>query len=344
MDFLYPERLYGLLLIPLIVGLYILARYRRKVKIRRFGQHSAANGLMPQASGYKPVIKLILQLCAVVCLVIAVARPRGGEKEITENREGIEVMIAVDVSRSMLASSTDDSKGISRMERAKLMMSRLVDKISNDRIGVVVFAAEASTQLPLVTDGNTAKKYINDISVGKVATQGTDIGLAIETCLYGFTDDKNVGKAIVIITDIEDNENRAVEAARVAHENGIQIDVIGVGSTQGVPIPVGNGDFLRDHNGQYVSTALSPEAGNAIAEAGGGIYVNSNDNNAIDDIAAQLDKLTAAGLGEVTYKAAGEKFPIFIWLAFGFLIIDLLILDRKIVWLQKINFFTKAHK
>ena len=346
MDFAYPKLLYLLIIVPVIALLYAWARIARKRKLRRFGKLTTIEPLMPEASKYKPVIKITLQLIAVAAIIIALARPRGGEREIAEQRSGIEVMIAVDVSRSMLASASDDPNGISRLNRAKYLLGRLIDSLENDKVGLIIFAGNAYTQLPITNDFLSAKMYLNELTTDMVPTQGTDIGAAIQMALNGFTPDKDTQKAIIVITDTEDNEAQAVEMAKKAKESGVQVDVIGVGTEKGVPIPLNRqrGEYLKDYNGNVVTTALNTAMGRQIAEAGGGIYINGSSSAAVSEVEAQLDNIEKTDFGGVKYKASAEKFPIFIWIALLAIIADIFVLDRKIGWLQKINFFSKESK
>ncbi len=342
-NFAYPSLLYLLFLIPALFGLFYLARLARRKKIKAYGNPETLRALMPLASPYKPYIKITLQLIAVLALVIALARPRAGEREAEESTRGIEVMIAFDVSISMLASSNDDPSGISRLNRAKHILGNLVDKLDNDKVGLVVFAGEAFTQLPLTTDFISAKMYLNSLSPDMIQSQGTTIGDAIALSINGFTADETIGKAIVLITDAEDHEGNAVEMAKEAAKKGIQVDVIGIGSPKGNPIPLDNrGTYLKDNEGNVVTTALNPEAAAEIAKAGDGIYINGATASAISDITGQLDQLEKGDLKHVVYKASAEQFPIFGWIALVFLVIDIFILDRVITWLSKINFFTKT--
>lgn len=343
MDFANPQILYLLFLIPILMGIFMLSRIVRKRKLRKFGNPATLDQLMPMASKYLPTIKFIVQMIALAAVIIALARPRGGEREVSEETNGIEVMIALDVSRSMLASASDDPKGISRINRAKFLLGRLVDKLDNDRVGLIVFAGNPYTQLPITSDFVSAKIYINDVSTETVSTQGTDIGAAISMALNSFSPANDVNKAIVLITDSEDHEAQAVEMAKKAKDAGIQVNVIGVGSIKGSPIPLNasKGEFLKDYNGNIVTTALNPQIGKQIAEAGGGIYINGSASDAVGQIESQLDKIEKADLGNIKYKASAEKFPLFIWIAFIAEIIDIFILNRKIGWLSKINFFMK---
>lgn len=342
-SFAYPTLLYLLLLIPAIIGLFLLGRFSHRRKLQRYGMDSVLQPLMPDASRYKPWIKISLQMVALAVLIVALARPRYGEKEEVEESRGIEVMIAFDVSRSMLASANDDPNGISRLLQAKHLLEKLIDKLHNDKVGLIVFAGEAYTQLPITSDFVSAKMYLNSLNPEMVPTQGTAIGQAISMAINGFTPTDDMQKAIIIITDGENHEGDAVDMARRAKELGIQIDVLGVGSGKGAPIPLNaaRGEYLKDSSEQPVTTALNESMAREIAEAGGGVYATGNSTSALNEIADALNSLEKTDFEKVTYKASAEQFPLFIWIALAFLLADIFVLDRKIGWLKKINFFTK---
>lgn len=342
-DFANPTYLWLMLAVVVFALLFWWARTSRTRKLRRFGQPAVIAHLMPEASKYKPGIKIVLELIAVASLVMVLARPRAGETEKSTDVRGIEVMIAFDLSNSMLASGNDDPNGISRLNRAKLILEKLVDKLENDKVGMVIFAGEAKMQLPVTVDYSAAKMYINDLSPELIAYQGTDISSALQMAMKGFTDDDKIHKAIILITDSEDHDGDAVEAAKEAAAKGIQVDVISMGGSKGVPIPVkgGKGEYLRDGEGQVVLTATNETLAKEIAKAGKGICVNGASGSALDNIAGQLGLLDSSTIKSVRYTAGAEQFPTFAWIALIFLIIDIFILDRKIGWLNKINFFTK---
>lgn len=343
-DFAYPLNLYLLALVAVFAILYLWARASRIRKIKKFGRPDIVAALMPDASRYQPRIKIVLELVALAAIVIVLARPRAGQKEQETKVSGIEIMIAFDVSNSMLASSTDDPNGISRLDRARLNLERLVDKLENDKVGMVIFAGEPKLQLPLTTDYISAKMYLNDLSPALISYQGTSLAEAIKMSTDAFSENDDVHKAIILITDAEDHEGAAVEAAKAAADAGIQVDVIGLGSAKGAPIPLAGtqGDFLRDADGKVVLTTIDEKMGKAIAEAGDGVYVNGASSSAITQLTDQLDKLQKSEFKRVNYKASAEQFPIFAWIALILLLVDILVLDRKISWLKNINFFTKT--
>ncbi len=338
-DFANPTYLYLLAAVPVAVLLFMAARASRRAKLRRFGRMASIEHLMPDTSRYTPAVKLTLQMIALAALVIVLARPRAGAKEQQEVSAGIEVMIAFDVSNSMLASSTDRPDGVSRLDRARLLLEKLVDRLDNDKVGLVVFAGQSKMQLPLTSDFYTAKMYLNELSPNQISYQGTSISSAIKMAMNGFSPAEDMHKAIILITDAEDHEGEAIETARLAAENDIQIDVIGLGTPAGNVLP-----GFADNEGRPVVTRLNEELAQKIAEAGDGIYVNGASPSALSDLSAQLDKLQKSEFRSVTYKAGAEQFPTFAAIALIFLLIDIFVVDRKISWLRGINFFTKEDK
>ena len=339
-SFANPGLLYLMFALLAVAGLFLWARYTRRRRLRLYGNPEVLAGLMPEASRYTPALKLVLQLVALATLVIVLARPRAGAKEEVSEVQGIEVMVCLDVSNSMLASSTDDPRGVSRLQRAKLILEKLFDKLGNDKVGLIVFAGDAYTQLPVTSDFSSAKMFLSSISTEMVPTQGTAIGAAVDMAVTSFSPDEDVHKAIIVITDGENFEDDPVAAVQAAAKQGIQVDVIGLGSAKGALIPIGrDGQFLRDDNGTPVTTRLNEEMARKIAEAGDGIYVQGASSSVVKDVDEQLKTLATSSLEKVTYKASAEQFPVFAWLALAFLIADMLLPERKIGWLKKFNFF-----
>ncbi len=322
---------------------YWLARRSRAKRLRKFGRPEVIASLMPDASRYKPAIKITLRLIALAALVIVLARPRAGEKEHDETVAGIEVMIAFDISNSMLASSTDDPNGTSRLDRARLLLEKLLGRLHNNKVGLVIFAGSAKVQFPMTTDFYTAKMYLSELNPSMMAYQGTSVAEAISMAMNGFSPDENVHKAIILITDSEDHEGDAVEAAKAAAKAGIQVDVVGLGSAKGAPIPMPgrNGEYFTDNEGKMVLTTLNEQLATEIADAGDGIFVNGASSDALDKLADRLETLQKSEFKHVTYSAGAEQFPLFAWIALVFLVIDLFVLDRKNNILRKINFFSK---
>ena len=345
-DFANPYLLYLLWLVPVFAGVYWLARRSRRRRLAKFGRQEVIAHLMPEASRYKPAIKITLRLIALAALVFVLARPRAGEKEHDESVAGIEVMIAFDVSNSMLASSTDDPNGTPRLDRARLLLEKLLGRLHNDKVGLVIFAGSAKVQFPMTTDFYTAMMYLNELSPSMMTYQGTSVAEAIGMAMNGFSPDENVHKAIILITDSEDHEGDAVEAAKAAAEKGIQIDVVGLGSAKGAPIPMpgSRNEYFTDREGHMVLTTLNEQLATDIAAAGKGIFVNGAASDALDRLADQLETLQKSEFKHVTYSAGAEQFPLFAWIALLFLVLDAFVLDRKNNLLKKINFFSNKEK
>lgn len=345
-SFAYPKLLLLLLLVPLFVALYGWARYARRRKLAKFGKKESISTLMPEVSPYKPPIKITLEMAALALVIIAFARPWGGVKDQKTEKEGIEVVIAVDASNSMLASATDDENGPDRMRTAKLMLEKLINRLDNDRVGLIIYAGSAYTLIPVTNDYVSAKMFLNSIDPSQIADQGTNMTSAIEMATASFTENKNIGKAIIMITDAEelDNAEGVMEAARTAAKNGIQMDVIGVGTSTPVTIKQAGGSMIDDETGEPVRTALNEDLAAEVAKAGKGIYVNAGNRDALNELDKQLDTLKKSTLESSLYAVHDELFPIFVWLAIALLVIDIFILDRKISWLDKITFFKKETK
>ena len=345
--FAYPHLLYLLLLLPVVAGLFLLARYARMRKLRRFGNPDTLAALMPEVSRYMPWVKLTFSLLIIAVLVIILARPRAtsglaADAAGTETTRGIEVMICMDVSNSMLASSTDDEAGVSRLQRAKFILEKLIDKMNNDKVGLIVFAGDAYTQLPITSDYISAKMFINSITTDMVPTQGTAIGAALEMAMNSFTPTDDMGKAIVLLTDAENFEDNAVEAAKRAAGAGIQVDVIGLGTGREARIPVGNGRYMiNPMTGEEVVTRHDESTGAEIAKAGKGIYVNGASTSAINAVDTKMDELEQKEFERKSFSPQSEQFPIVACIALILLVADVFVVTRKISWLKKYRFFTK---
>ena len=248
-------------------------------------------------------------------------------------------MIALDVSNSMMAKDIAPN----RLEKAKMMLSKLVDELDNDKIGLIVFAGDAYTQLPITSDFVSAKMFLNTINPDMVPTQGTAIGRAISTAMNSFTPNEGVDKAIIVITDAENHEDDAVQMAKAAAEKNIKVDVIGIGSLEGVPIPTGNSEnnFIKDRDGNVVISKLNESLGQEIAKAGTGIYVRAdNTNSALRALTSEVKKMKKADIESKVYSQYDEQFQGLAWIALLLLIVDVFIVDRKNSWLKKITFFS----
>lgn len=342
-SFAYPRVLWLLLMVPAVLVLYFGARYSRNKNLKKFGKPDVLSSLMPEVSPYKPPLKLTMALVAMIMIIVAAARPWGGVRDQKTVKEGIEVVIAVDVSNSMLASSTSDDNGISRMRQAKLILERLINRLDNDRVGLIVYAGDAYTLIPVTNDYVSAKMFLNSIDPRQFKNQGSNIAAAINQGIKSFKGDRRSGKAIILITDAEELENPdgVMKVASDAAGQNIQIDVVGLGSSTPVLIPY-DGGFLPDPaTGQPVRSALNEELASSVAAAGKGIYVNASNGDALNELEKQLDTIKKTTLASSIYAIHDELFNIFVWVALVVLVLDIFVLDRKISWLDKITFFKK---
>ncbi len=338
--FAHTEYLYLLLLIPVFIGIYAAWSIWRKNALKRFGDYEVIKKLMPSQSKSKALVKFIILMLAYTFFIVGIADPQVGSRLEKVKREGIDIYIALDVSNSMLA---EDIKP-NRLERAKMAISNLVDKLQGDRIGIIVFAGHAYKQLPLTTDYNAAKLFLSAVDTKTVPTQGTAIGEAINMAASSFGDSKN-NKAIIIITDGENHEDNPVKAAEEAAKKGIKVFTIGMGLPDGAPIPVydRNGNrigFKKDKHGKTVITKLDEDMLRQIAAAGNGSYVRaSNASTGLSKILDDINKIQKQEIETRQFTDYEDRFQIFIAIALGLLLLELLISDRKSKLSEKFDFF-----
>ena len=336
-----PIYLYFLAVIPIIVIIRLLMVHQQKRRLRRFGDIGLVRQLMPDVSRFRPAVKFYLLLAALALLIVLVARPQFGTKISHEKRTGIETIIAMDVSNSMLAEDVAPC----RLDRSKMMVENLVDHFTNDKIGLIVFAGDAFIQLPITSDYVSAKMFLSSISPSMIATQGTDIAAAINMSVNSFTQQKGVGKAIIVITDGEDHEGRAIEAAKEAKDKGMRVYVLGVGSPNGAPIPIGDGEYLKDNTGQTVMTGLNEQMCRELAQAGGGAYIHvDNNSNAQQQLDTELDKLAKKEIESTIYSDYDEQFQAVGILVLLLLILEVCILEVKNPVLRRISLFKRSLK
>lgn len=337
-----PTYLYLLLLLPFLVAFYLYSNYRRRKAIRKFGDPVLMAQLMPDVSKYRPDVKFWLVFAAIGLFAVLLARPQFGSKLETVKRQGVEVMIALDISNSMLAQDVQPS----RLEKAKRLVAQLVDKMENDKVGMIVFAGDAFTQLPITSDYISAKMFLESINPSLISKQGTAIGAAINLAIRSFTPQEGVGRAVIVITDGENHEGGAVEAAKAAAEKGIQVSVLGVGMPDGAPIPVeGTNDFRRDRDGNVVVTRLNEQMCQEIAQAGDGIYVRVDNSNAAQKVIAQeINKMAKADVETQVYTEFNEQFQAVAWIILLLLLAEMLILERKNPLFRNIHLFKKEER
>ena len=337
-----PTYLYLLLLLPFLAAFYLYSNYRRRKAIRKFGDPVLMAQLMPDVSKYRPDVKFWLVFAAIGLFAVLLARPQFGSKLETVKRQGVEVMIALDISNSMLAQDVQPS----RLEKAKRLVAQWVDKMENDKVCIIVFAGDAFTQLPITSDYISAKMFLESINPSLISKQGTAIGAAINLATRSFTPQEGVGRAVIVITDGENHEGGAVEAAKAAAEKGIQVSVLGVGMPDGAPIPVeGTNDFRRDRDGNVVVTRLNEQMCQEIAQAGDGIYVRVDNSNAAQKaIAQEINKMAKADVETQVYTEFNEQFQAVAWIILLLLLAEMLILERKNPLFRNIHLFKKEER
>ncbi len=336
--FLHPA--YFFLLIPLavLVGFFVRTQLLRKRNIRRWGDPKTMEPLMPYVSYFRPQLKFYLQLLAMILLVVVLAQPQFGSKKEDIKKNGIEVVVALDVSNSMLAQDIVPN----RLQKAKQILSQMIDRMEDDRMGLIVFAGDAYVQLPITADVGAAKLFLSSVNTGMVPFQGTAIGSAIDLSIKSFGEKKSkVGRAIILMTDGENHEDDAISAARLAQKSGIEIHVIGFGSPEGAPIPIGNSmSFKKDRDGNVVVSKLNEEMCLAIAEAGGGSYARAdNTDAALRNLIRRLDTLSSEEFEETVFSQYNEQFQSFALIALILMMIEFFLFSRKNKWFNRIKIF-----
>lgn len=331
--------LYLLLIIPVLVVIHYFTTFRRHRRIRKFGDPELMSQLMPDVSIYRPELKFWLMTLALSLLIVMVARPQFGTKIDNVKRTGIENVIAVDVSNSMYAEDVLPS----RLDKSKMLIENLVDNFQNDKIGLIVFAGEAFIQLPITSDYVSAKMFLDNINPSMITTQGTDIAGAIRLAMNSFTQEEGVGKAIIIITDGEDHEGGAIDAAKEAVKKGLRVYVLGVGSPNGAPIPVpGSGQYMKDNTGNTVISKLNEQMCREVAAAGNGAYIHVGNNNyAQTQLNDELDKLAKKDISSNIYSEYDEQFQAVGIIALVILILEICILERRNPLLKNLKLFRK---
>ena len=338
--FEYPVMIYLYILTPLIVLLYVAMRRWKKRALLRFGDPLLVRKLFPDVSVSRGGIKFSLILLAFILLVFGICGPLIGSRLEEVKRKGADIIIAIDVSNSMKAEDIRPS----RLERSKQAVSRLIDRLQGDRIGIVVFAGDAYMQLPITTDYGAAKLFLNSVETDIVPKQGTAIGSAIDLAAQSFTDTTKKNSAIVIITDGENHEDDAVSAAKKAFEQGIRVYTIGMGSPEGAPIPQFNNGtrigYRKDQNGQTIITKLDAVALTDIADAGHGRFIRAtNSDDGLDIIFKELNALDKKEFKAKMYTDYENQFQYFIGAALLLLIIEFSLGELKSKWFAKLNLF-----
>jgi len=322
--FQHPEALWLLVFIPLVVILVIWQYYQKKKKLQDFAQHNLYSHLIPNISQYKLGVKSFLYLIAYFFTVIALANPQFGLSKEKIKVTGRDVMIALDLSNSMLC---EDLKP-NRLERSKRFITRLIENMAGDKIGLIVFAGNAFMQTPLTIDHSNIKMNLNSSNPRSMPSQGTSIGKAIELAMQNFDEKASTSKSLIIITDGETHDENAESMAKQAAERGFKITVIGVGTDDGGPIPY-NSEYLKDNEGNTVITKMNPEKMKNVADAGNGNFYHINSSNAADAVLAELNKIDKTHSNEISYANYHSYFQVFAFIAIVFLVIEMLISWRK---------------
>jgi Ca-activated chloride channel family protein len=331
------EYLYLFLIIPILIAVFILMQIIKKRDLKRFGNSVLLKTLMPESSKSRPVIKFILLLIAFSFIILVIARPQFGSKLKEVKRKGIELIIALDVSNSMLAQDIEPN----RLEAAKRAIINLVNKLEDDKIGMIVFAGDAYVQVPLTDDYGSAKMFLNSIHPGIVSKQGTAIGSAINLASRSFSTENELNKALIIISDGENHEDDAVAAAKSAAELGIRIYTIGIGKPEGVPIPVDSeNNFQKDNQGNTIITKLNEQILQEIANIANGAYIRANNSlSALTAIYNEINKIEKKEIDTKMYSDYEDHFQFLALMALLFIVIEFFVLTRKNRKLSKINLF-----
>lgn len=338
--FAHPELLFLLIILLLLVIFYVVMIGKKKKAIAEFGNPELLKPLMPLLSFKRGTWKFVMLMLALAFVIVGVAGPQFGSKLQQVKKKGVELMIALDVSNSMMAQDIKPS----RLEKAKMAISRMVEKLSNDKVGLVVFAGDAYVQLPITTDYSSAKLFLSGINTDIVPVQGTAIGSAIDLAARSFTPEAETSKAIIVITDGENHQDDAVAAARNAREKGIVVHTIGMGLEQGAPIPQKGapGQFMKDSQGNVVVSKLDENTLKEIAKAGEGVYVRaSNAEVGLSQLLDEVNQMEKTLLEERVYSDYAEKYQYFLLAGLFFIFLEFMILGRKNKYFLKINIFRK---
>ncbi len=339
-QFAHPEYLYLFFALPFVFAIYIYLNIKKRKDVSKLGTLELVKQMMPELSLKRSYLKFWIVFTALALGVLLVAGPQFGTKVEKVEKRGIELVIAIDVSNSMLARDVSPD----RLSRAKQLLSRIIDTRKDDQIALIVFAGDAYVQMPLTSDTQSAKLFLNSIDPSLVPVQGTVIGKAIELGVNSFSSDKEVDKAMILITDAEDHEGNAMEIAKRAGDSGIMINVIGIGSVNGSPIPESqySNSFKTDTEGNIVVTKLNEQMAREIAQNGKGLFVHAdNTNSALNALEDELDKLQKKEMESLAYSEYDEKFPIIAWILLVVLIVEVCIFDKKNRLFRNVRIFKR---
>lgn len=333
--FAEPQYLYILIILPILVAVFVIYRRAQRKRLARFGDMEIIAQLMPEASPRRVRNKFILLMVVFALLIAALAQPQFGAKLREVKRSGVEIMLAVDVSRSMLA---EDFKP-NRLERTKNAVSRLVEQLEKDRVGMVVFAGDAFIQLPITSDYVSAKTFIRTISPDIVPVQGTSLSKAIELASRSFSEQSQKSRAIILVSDGESHDDDPIAAAQAAKEKGIIIYTVGIGTPEGAPIAI-DGEMMKDEEGNMVVTKLSEETLQQIAVLTGGAYIRAtNQSVGLDEILKRIKAMEQQEFSSLAFAEYNDQFHYLVALALALLLFEFVMIDRKNRILSRISIF-----
>jgi len=336
--FANPEFLYLLFTLPAILIFYVYSVIAKRKAIKKYGNPELLAELMPEVSSKRQNLKFWLLFSAISVMIFVAAGPQFGSKLETVKRHGVEIMVCLDVSNSMLAEDVAPN----RLEKSKQILSRLTDGFTNDKVGLIVFAGDAFTQLPITSDYISAKMFLSSINPEMVSTQGTAIGKAINLATRSFTPSEASDKTIILITDGENHEDDAIGAAKNASDKNIHVNIVGMGQPKGAPIPIGGGNnFMKDREGNVVISKLNEQMCQEIAAAGKGLYVRAdNTNSALRALQNEIEKMNKSELESKVYSEYDEQFQFLAWIVLALLVIEFLIMDRRNRIFRKVKLFS----
>jgi Ca-activated chloride channel family protein len=334
---------YLLFIIPVMTVLFLLLQVWKKTTQKRFAEAGLLKRLTPNRSSFKATLKLLVLILGLSCLVVGLVNPKIGTKMETVKRQGVDIVFAVDVSKSMLAEDIAPN----RLEKAKRLVSEVINQLASDRIGIIAYAGQAYPQLPITTDYGAAKMFLQSMNTDMLSSQGTAIDAAIELASTYFDDEEQTNRVLFIVSDGEDHSGgKAAEAVEMAVEEGVRVFTIGVGKTKGGPIPIKRNGVVerlkKDSQGEVVITKLNEEILVEIAEEGNGIYINGeNTDEAVETIKEELDQMDKKEFEAKQFAEFKDQFQWFLGAGLFFLFLDVFILDRKTRWLRKLNLFNE---
>ena len=333
--FAQPDYLWLLLSVPFAIVVYVLYRRAQKRRLARFGDPDVIRELMPEASPRRVRNKFVLTLLALSLMILALSQPQFGAKLREVTRKGVEIMLAVDVSNSMLA----EDFAPNRLERTKNAVNRLIEQLDKDRVGMVVFAGDAYIQLPITSDYISAKSFVSGLNPNMVPVQGTSVARAIETATRSFSDQSHQSRAIILVTDGESHDDDPIAAAQLAKDAGVVIYTVGIGTPQGAPITI-DGETMKDENGQMVVSKLDEQTLQQIAVLTGGSYVRATDRSiGLDQILKQIGQMEKKEFSSMAFAEYNDQFHYLLAAALVLLLAEFLMLDRKNRWLARISVF-----